>query len=83
MTVKIGIVKVGDKVTCTEGHVICEVIADPWTTLPWSDAFGVWRQKDRPRRGEMYKPKCAVCGADFIHPGPNWAMHFQDGRWKP
>jgi hypothetical protein len=76
--------KAGEKVTCTNGHVICEVVKDLNTgDMNWGDNFGNWTQEP-PKTGQLDKPVCAVCGADFFDPEPgSWAMHFEDGTWRP
>lgn len=73
----------GDRVTCTNGHVIGDVLENMnWGDKPnaWSDAFA-WRQADMPPKpGSMVKPKCATCGAPFISE-MGWAFHISG--WRP
>jgi hypothetical protein len=75
-------IKKGDLITCTNGHVIGEALRDvALGDEEWGNAFGNWRQVDVPGVGSIHKPPCATCGAPFIHPDC-WSMHFTDG-WKP
>lgn len=77
------VIRKGEKVTCTNGHVICEALDDVhWGDVNWGEKFGNWRQEDIPSAGSMHKPPCMICGADFIAAN-SWDMHFQDGKWKP
>lgn len=78
-------VKKGDLITCTNGHVVGEVLRDlyPGDMIgTWGAAFGNWRQADVPVVGSQEKPRCAVCGADFIDPTPgSWVLHI--AGWRP
>ncbi len=75
------VAKKGEKVTCTNGHVICEVVDDLYVgrTL-WGDCFGAWRQPP-PVPGTTDKPPCIICGAPFIA-SDSWAFHYEDGTWR-
>ncbi len=72
----------GDKIICTNGHVIGEVLEDLAVgdrPNSWADCFGNWTQDDIPKVGTMHVPKCATCGAEFI--GLNWSLHISG--WRP
>ena len=77
------IVHKGEKITCTNGHVIGECLEDLSLgshTGTWGDCFGNWQQDDVPKVGSMHISKCAICGADFMSPE---GFHYEDGTWKP
>lgn len=72
----------GDKITCTNGHVIGEALEDVNEgDLNWGAKFGNWTQEDHPTLGDIRKPQCATCGAPFISER-GWCIHFESG-WKP
>ena len=76
------VVRKGEKVTCTNGHVICEAIEDVWPhSMNWGALFGNWTQPEI-MTGSMTVPHCDQCGAEFIKP-KTWQMHFEDGTWRP
>ena len=75
------ILKKGDFITCTNGHVIGEVLEDVgFGTVAWGNYIGKWRQDDVPIAGAMHKPKCAICGAPFIAED-SWDLHISG--WRP
>ena len=79
--------KKGEHVTCTNGHVICDLLCDlSFGGMPdtWADAFGNWRQDDRPKLGSMHQPKCAICGAPFLSAWDwGWSHHMEIDGWQP
>lgn len=78
------IARKGEQITCTNGHVICEIVEDlyAWKPIPWGFAIGNWREgQERPAPGSMHKPKCSLCGADFIRPD-SWDFHFARNGWR-
>ncbi len=61
------ILRKGDHITCTNGHVIGEVLEDIGLgTMNWGAMIGKWRQEDHPIPGSMKTSKCAICGAEFM-----------------
>jgi hypothetical protein len=71
---------IGEVITCTNNHIICEVVSD----IIFVDKFvptylGKWRQ-DEPQVGTS--PVCKKCGALFWH-GAHFGnhFHFTDG-WR-
>lgn len=79
-------VRKGEKVTCENGHVICECMADVYEdTLNWANNFGNFTQKE-PYPGQVDVPPCERCGAIWIKCGIGIfpaQMHFEDGTWRP
>ena len=74
------ILKKGDFITCTNGHVIGEVLEDIGLgTMNWGAMIGKWRQEDHPMIGSMRIPKCALCGAEFM--GEAGGLHISG--WRP
>ena len=74
------ILKKGDLITCTNGHVIGEVLEDIGAgTMAWGQYIGKWRQDDHPVPGSSHVPTCATCGARFI--GDDWSLHISG--WRP
>ena len=74
-------IKKGDHVTCTNGHIIADVLEDIGLgTVAWGQYIGNWRQEDHPRIGEMNpSTKCATCGAVFMDDA--WRLHISG--WRP
>lgn len=79
------LLKAGDKITCTNGHVIGEVLQDiDIGTMAWGQHIGNWRQKDHPVMGAMHQPVCETCGARFVGKDDdswNWSLHISG--WRP
>ena len=78
-------VEVGTKVTCTNGHVICEVVSPlvvGASVGTWGNCLGNLTQAPLVI-GQLRKDvlPCAICGADYL--GPGWSFHLEDGRWAP
>lgn len=69
--------KAGEQITCTNGHVVCEVIEDIFAgDVDYARKLGNWRQPI-PFIGSQ--PVCAVCGAKFYTGAI--VFHFADG-WR-
>lgn len=73
--------KKGDLVTCTNGHIVAEVLRDValGEINTWGGAIGNWRQDDILIVGSTHMPVCQICGASFI--GAGWSLHIQG--WRP
>jgi hypothetical protein len=56
----------GEKVTCENGHFICEVAADLYKQQrgPLAEQFRNWQQAE-PKNGDPIRP-CEVCGAAYL-----------------
>lgn len=78
----------GEKITCTNGHVIGEALDDVNAgDLNWGAKFGNWTQDAHPEIARIEIPPCKTCGAKYIKlsPGPYmgvWKIHFEDGTWR-
>ena len=70
--------KIGDKVVCENGHIVCEFIKTVYVgdLQDVRNQLGYWRQ-DAPLIGTIY-PRCSICGAKFYMHG---IFNFKDG-WR-
>lgn len=74
----------GDRITCTNGHVIGEAI-EPVRLgdVGWYSKFS-WTENAPSQVTPIVEARCLLCGASFVAPrGPTvWQMHFDDGTWR-
>ena len=69
----------GEFVTCTDGHMICEVMEDiDRGSFRWAEKLGAWRISDPPVIGQP-DPRCP-CGALWVRSGLG-SLHVKGRGW--
>lgn len=76
-----GVLRAGTVLTCSNGHPICDVVADIHPGDEYAPKLGAWRIPE-PVIGER-APRCPSCGATWIefHPNGEEVRFAINGKW--
>jgi len=73
--------KAGEKVTCTNGHLIAIASDLPRHGVATPSLFD-WKISNPPKPGQSFSScVCPECGGRYMAFGPSVALHFEDG-WR-